>query len=241
MSLLGLTLKPVGLMLGLTDFYRTLIIFFVPSQDAIKTNWQEIWPWCCKRLKLVTTEVVAKLTEFSFCRDKACLVRQGKKFGNQQFRWFRTTHALSLQWRNFILLQHFLKKSPLILKPTQLTYNQWFAGEVAIFIAHEYFFDLFRALFWKNTTKICPLREFLLYLQVKRELWNNAASKLIGILFKFLWNAEKSILVNGGPQPPSGVFATRGLQRLEYPQILYLSEFHHIPLMWLSITKDATR
>ena len=29
-----------------------------------------------------------------------------------------------------------------------------------------------------------------------------------------------------------GVFATRGLQRLEYPQILYLSEFHHIPLMW---------
>ena len=33
---------------------------------------------------------------------------------------------------------------------------------------------------------------------------------------------------------PCGVFATGGLQRLKYPQILYLSEFHHIPLMWLS-------
>ena len=33
---------------------------------------------------------------FPFCRDKACLVRYGQTFGNQQFRCFRTTHALSL-------------------------------------------------------------------------------------------------------------------------------------------------
>ena len=92
---------------------------------------------------------------------------------------------------------------------------------------------IFFGLFTKKSAIKFGNLAYCCYLCNHRGHWNNAASKLIGILFKFFMKCREQYSCRWRASSTCGVFATRGLQRLEYPQILYLSEFHHIPLVWL--------
>ena len=74
---------------------------------------------------------------------------------------------------------------------------------------------------------------------IQKFIENSATSKLIGILFKLNEIPSKRPFSNGGPRPKGVSSDTGGLQRCGCPQILYLSEFHHIPLMWLHIEAMA--
>ena len=74
---------------------------------------------------------------------------------------------------------------------------------------------------------------------IQKFIENSATSKLIGILFKLNEIPSKHPFSNGGPRPKGVSSDTGGLQRCGCPQILYLSEFHHIPLMWLHIEAMA--
>ena len=57
----------------------------------------------------------------------------------------------------------------------------------------------------------------------------------------FMKSRVSNPFANGGPQPKGVSADTGGLQRCGCPQILYLSEFHHIPLVWLFYRSDGSR